>query len=113
MKVFDLLGNVLSKDDVVFFNTVQGLVKILAIQEPGVLENNDVPGCLIVELRIPFKPEKRGQDVRFGDLMAVRNPAEASKVETQIADIMSGKTKPSHTLQMPSKRHKESQSQGA
>lgn len=103
MKVFDLLGNVLSKDDVVFFNTVQGLVKITAIQEPGVLEGSDTPGCVTIELRVPFKPDKKGGDVRFADFMAVRNPVESSKVESQIADIMSGKTKPKHTLHLAKK----------
>src|SRR6266849_872196 len=91
MKVFDLNGCVIRKGDPLYFEALKAIVKVLDIQEPGVIDEN-MPGFISLELRVPFRLEKGMKDVRLGDFIATRDPMAEASAEQQVNDILEGRS---------------------
>jgi hypothetical protein len=92
MKVYDMHGNVIKKGDFVSFVPLKSVIRVTDILEPGVIDDKQ-PGVITVEMKIPFQFAKGERDIRFGDFIVTRNPAEDEAVGKQIEDILSGKGK--------------------
>lgn len=103
MKVMDCLGNEIKAKQVAFFKPIGGLVTIIDVEQPGVVDPNK-PGRIRLEVQLAFRPDKdkASQDIVFGDLMRVYTPDEAAKVEDQINDILN--QPPKHKLSLAKKR---------
>jgi hypothetical protein len=89
MKAYDLIGNEISKGDILYFQSLKAIVRVLSIDTPGVIDPNQ-PGCIILEFKVPFRLEKGEKDVRFGDFLITKDPVAQSSVESQIDAIVGG-----------------------
>ena len=94
MRVFDLIGNVLKSRDMLYFEPLKALVQVTDIKEPGIIDEN-APGVLVLELKIPFRLEKGQKDVRLGDFLKTHDPGEGVKVQALVDDIVN------HPLKRP------------
>ena len=73
MKAFDLIGNEIHKGDILYFQSLKAIVRVLNVEEPGII-NPDQPGCITLEFKVPFRLEKNEKDVRFGDFLLTKDP---------------------------------------
>jgi len=86
MKIMDRLGNELRPGCTYHFKPLDAPVTLKDVQTPGVIDKSQ-PGRIILEVTIPFMPDKENRDVLFPDLMQVVHPQETAKVQSIIDSV--------------------------
>ena|SRR5215471_18213103 len=102
METRDKCGNEFQAGDYLWFDALQGIVEVLEVQQPGIVDK-DKPGKIIIKVEIPFKAEEGGdKGAVFGFFLkshkppdlrktfAPPSPSELSRVNDAIAKARSG-----------------------